>query len=70
MLITWGDLNISNNQATNRVIKRELMDLMSSKGFELIIDRPTHKKWDYRPGVLALMTMSLVMQQFLARIHV
>jgi len=39
-----GDFNISNNQATNRVLYEEFMDLMASKGFKLIIDRPTHEK--------------------------
>ena len=49
-----GDFNISNNQATNKVLFKQFMDLMASKGFKLNIDKLTHKKWDPRPGVIIL----------------
>ena len=39
-----GDFNISNIQSINRVLYKEFLNLMSSKEFQFIIDRPTHDK--------------------------
>ena len=46
--VRWKVLiNISNNQATNRVLYKDFVDFMSIKGFKLIIMTPTHEKMGF-----------------------
>ena len=45
----WGDFNLSNNQATHKLLFKEFIDHMDSKGCKLIIVKPKQEKWDPRP---------------------
>ena len=42
--IIWGDFNISKDQIINKTFYILFMDLLESKGYKLIIDKPTHQK--------------------------
>ena len=42
--VVWGDFNISKDQLANKSFYADFIDLMESKGFNLVIDKPTHIK--------------------------
>ena len=42
--ILWGDFNISKDQIANKVFYADFIDLLDSKNFKLIINKPTHEK--------------------------
>ena len=42
--ILWGDFNISKEQSVNKTFYSNFIDLLESKGYKLIIDKPTHDK--------------------------
>ena len=43
-LLIGGYLNISFIQATHKVLLKDFLDLMGSKGFKLVIDKPSHEQ--------------------------
>ena len=40
--IVWGDFNICKNQPQNKLLYKDFLDLMESKGFKCLINEPTH----------------------------
>ena len=42
--ILWGDFNICKEQIANKVFYGQFIDLLESKGYKLVVDKPTHEK--------------------------